>query len=374
MDVAAVLVAVEHPGGRAGVVIDAAGDVWLTDDVERGGVRLDDYLPMCVGLEGARTVLGGRLPAGATAVEAVTDGGDRVPCRVGDGAWVVVLDQPATGWVSPVLRRDRTGAPVAPPLPEGWSRMPVTDSDEPCPACDALAWDVVTPSDRSRGWGGGGEPTRVVVCRVCGHEETVGTLMRFETPADEDPETVQARIRDSEETRKLSQLMLLDAVTFPIYAIAGLPGRVDGSAGSGDDVISVTVGHGARDRAGTQCADVTTARDDDRHASLDTLARQALAQWLESGLGTWTGGSDAAFILKLRANERRRRRAAARADASLREILVDGVPHRFTCVSSGSDWAAVARVDSLIITVAAAQIEPDEIRLRSVPDPATTLI
>jgi hypothetical protein len=307
------------------------------------------------------------------AVEAVTDGGDRLACQVGDGAWVVVLDQPVTG-VNPVVGRDRAGAPVAPPLPGDWPRVPVTDSDERCPACEALAWDVVTPTDRSRGWRDGGEPTPVIVCRVCGHEETIGSVIRVESREDEDPAIVQARIRDSEQTRRLSHQMLLSAVTFPIYAVEGLPGRVGGSGSSGDEVISVTVEHGDRDRAHTPNLSVTTARDDHRQSDDETLARAALAQWLYAGLGDWTGGSDAAFVLKLRANERARKRGASRATASVREIVVDDAPRRFTCVTVASSWAAAARSDPLIITVTATGTEADAIVLRSVADPVTTLI
>jgi hypothetical protein len=73
------------------------------------------------------------------------------------------------------------------------------------------------------------------------------------------------------------------------------------------------------------------------------LARAALAQDLYAGLADWTGGSDAAFVLKLRTNERARTRAAARAPASVRQIVVDGAPRRFMCVKAASSWAAVAR-------------------------------
>jgi hypothetical protein len=103
---------------------------------------LEDHRPAQVGLEGDRIVLGGRLPRGAVSAEAVTDGGDRVACEVGDGAWVVVLDRTIVGLVSPVVFRDGTGVPVAAPLPEEWSRAPVSDSDESCPGCDAGAWDA----------------------------------------------------------------------------------------------------------------------------------------------------------------------------------------------------------------------------------------
>jgi hypothetical protein len=213
----------------------------------------------------------------------------------------------------------------------------------------------------------------VIVCRVCGHEETIGAIMRLAGPEGEDPAVVRARIRESEETQRLSNRMLLSAVTFAIYAVEGLPGHVGGSSSSGDEVRSVTVVHGERDRASGASVHVTTARDGCWHSDDVTLARAALASWLYAGLEDWAGGSDAAFVLTLRANERARKRAAAGAPAMVREIVVDGVPRRFTYVTTASSWAAAARCDSLIITVTATGTEVDSIRLRYVSDPVTTL-
>ena len=54
----------------------------------------------------------------------------------------------------------------------------MADADEPCPACGERGWDELRPLDESRGTqstpGGGWEPTAIVVCRACGHEESVG--------------------------------------------------------------------------------------------------------------------------------------------------------------------------------------------------------
>jgi hypothetical protein len=75
----------------------------------------------------------------------------------------------------------------------------------------------------------------------------------------------------------------------------------------------------------------------------------------------------------LRADERARKLAASRAATAVREIVVDDVPQRFTCVRAASSWAAVVRSDSLIITVTATGTEAEAIRRRAVPDPVTTL-
>jgi hypothetical protein len=326
-----------------------------------------------VGLEGERTVLGGRLPGGAVSAEVVTDSGDRVACEVGDGAWVVVLDREIQGLVSPVVFRNGAGVPVAAPLPEDWARAPVSDSSELCPACEAQAWDVVTPTDSSRG-SDGWKPTPVIVCRVCGHEEPMGTFYGSVSRDDEDPAVVQARIRDSEEARRLSHQMLLTAVTFAIYGAEGERGRIAGSGGGGDRVSSVTLAHGSDDRTRGPNLHIRTALDDDRHLSEAVLAREAVTQWLQDPLAERTSGSDAAFVLALRGNERTRKRAASRAVVGTREIAVDDAPVAFVCVQSGSRWAAVAYIDSLIITVMGAEVDPGAVRLRSVPDPAKTLL
>jgi hypothetical protein len=216
------MVSVEHGAGSGGVVLDADGDVWLTASLARvAGPRVDDNRPDHVGLEGERTLLGGRLPAGAVAVTVLDDRGDRVPARVGDGAWAVVLDQPVRGPRSLAGFRDGDGVPAAAPLPADWGLDRVTDSGEACPACGELAWDVVTPTDESRGSrsaAGGMEPTPVIVCRVCGHEETMGAIFRIPTRDDGDPAEVEVRIRESKAAQLVSNTMTLRAVTFQIYA------------------------------------------------------------------------------------------------------------------------------------------------------------
>jgi hypothetical protein len=379
MEIVDVLVAVEHPTAVGGVVRVADGDVWLTWSVEQvGGPRLDDYRPDHVGLEDERTLLGGRLPAGAVAATVLDDNGDRVPAQVGDGAWAVVLEQPTAGERSPVCFRDRDGAPVAPALPAGWPRTPVTDTEECCPACGALAWDVVVPADASRGSRGahgGSEPTPVIVCRVCGHEVVMGSIMRTSTPDDEDPAEVRERIRHAEEMRRLSHQMLLSAVTFPVYAAEGIPGRVGGSGSRGDDVTSVRVTHGGDGRTARPTLEVETRVTERRPPSSErTLAADALARRLEDERRGWSGGSDAAFVLSLRATARARRELARRATATERIIGVDATPTPFTYVQAGSRWAAVASAGAVTITVTGVDLDPEGVQLRTVEDPVTSLI
>src|SRR5205823_1042714 len=110
-----------------------------------------------------RTAEGGVLPAGATGAEVLDRAGGRRNAVVGGGAWVIVLDESATGALHPVRFFDRHGATVMRPLPAPWPRTPIDDVGEPCPACGATAWDEVRPQDDSYGArsvpGGDWEPT-----------------------------------------------------------------------------------------------------------------------------------------------------------------------------------------------------------------------
>jgi len=140
-----VLVSVPTGDGTAGVLRDELGAVWLSWRVDGlGGPRLDDYRPGHLGLDGDRTVIGGRLPPRAVGAEVVDDTGRRVTAAVGNGAWLAVLDQPILGPIAPAWCWDADGAAVATPLPADWPRTRVSDAEEPCPACGGTVWDQVT--------------------------------------------------------------------------------------------------------------------------------------------------------------------------------------------------------------------------------------
>lgn len=73
--------------------------------------------------------------------------------------------------------------------------------------------------------------------------------------------------------------MMLGAVTFPIYAAEGIPGRVGGSGSRGDQVTSVTVSHGADAQLRHPSLRVETMLTEPRrHSSERTLATGALAR------------------------------------------------------------------------------------------------
>jgi hypothetical protein len=75
--------------------------------------------------------------------------------------------------------RDAAGAFVRRPMPAKYPHQPISDADEPCPVCGA-----VLPTEDSRaGRGTKGTdtflPSPLVVCRVCGHQEQAGGIVRF---------------------------------------------------------------------------------------------------------------------------------------------------------------------------------------------------
>ena len=387
MDIHEVLVSVECGDGRGGVVRADDGCVWLSWSVERlGGPRIDDYRPAYVGLGDDRTLLGGRLAPGAAAAEAVDDRGQRVPAAVGNGAWAVVLDQPIRGPVPAVCCRDAQGRPVAPALPASWTRTLVTDTSEPCPACGAVAWDEVRPDDESRGSrslpDGATEPTTIAVCRACGHEESIGSVIRFERPEDEDPAEVAERIRAWEASHRAEQLEVLRQVEFPIYAVVGRPARLTGHGGSSAGlggpltrVETVTVSLGAARRDKMPELEIETAIvERARHQSESTLAREALQRTLSDSYDDSPPRSDAGFVLGLRGRERERRRLAAFAQVSERLIWIDGTPQPFRYIEAGGRWAAVRRTDALTITITGHAVDVDQLKLAPVEDPPGDLL
>ena len=146
-------VVIELPGGE-GIVRREDGEFELTHDVTlEWGQSLqpwDRYQPIRIGLSDERMLFGGLLTPGAVIVEAA-------------------------------------GAFVHRPMPAEYPHHPVTDAEEPCPVCGAIAYDEYFPTEEWRaGRGTKGTdtfvPSPLVVCRVCGHQEGGGVIIRFEQP------------------------------------------------------------------------------------------------------------------------------------------------------------------------------------------------
>jgi hypothetical protein len=389
-------VLIELPGGE-GVVRRDDGEIVITHDVRDGrGAPLDgwDHRPAKDWLDEGRSLVGGLLPPGAVSAEVADHAGTRVAAAVGGGAYVAILHQPNDGHEPVVCCRDGAGQPVARLLPPDWTRTEVTDAEVPCPACGAVAWDEVLPTDGSRGGrgvrGDDGplEPCRITVCRICGHEEGAGLFISRFGSSDDEPEDEasvaerRARCRAHQRAQKwYSDKLTLRAVAFPIYAAEDWYAQIGGSGSqSGDGVGHLTVEH-------YTCADaersedpprlrVTTSVEDSQFGDSQLRhARSMLEMFHHDSHTPWPDVSDAALKVWLGVRDRERRGAAYAATLSEQLITIDGTPEAFlTLTTPTGRWVAVRRHDGLTITVAAHDLDPTTITLEPIPDPATRLL
>jgi hypothetical protein len=385
-------VLIELAGGE-GVVLRGDGEIVLCGDVrdDRGQPLggCEDFRPTMTWLDGGRSLVGGLLPPGALSAEVIDALGARVLASVGGGVYAAVLGLPADAREPVVCCRDRSGAPVPRPLSADWTRTEVTDAEEPCPACGAIAYDEVLPTDGSRGGRGGHghdgplEPCRIVVCRRCGHEEGAGSaIFRYVLPEDEDEAAKAARIaRHRAEARVQkwhSDTMTLRGVSFPIYAAEGWPARIAGSGSSQDELTELTVGHHTAnidDPFTASKLTVTTSIRDGHRGALHQ-ARRALEQWIHDDHGRPDPEelSDAATTLWFAAIRRERRAAALGATQTEQLITIDGTPEPFLRLSTPIDrWVAVRRHHDLTVTVAGHATDPTTITLEPIPAAARLL-
>lgn len=360
MAVRSVLVAVDHSAGRAGVVSDASDALWLSSSVDEvSGERVDGFQPAAIPVGPGLCAFGGRLPPGAVAAEAVAANGKRVTCAVDNGAWVVAVLGMLTSMVSPpVVFRDKHGAFVLPPLPTAWPRTPVADTDVPCPACDAVAWDEVIPLDGLRATRSGAtiaqvKPAPVLVCRTCGHEEIRDVIIRTDATAplsDAVAQAVRVRLQQRIQERYGAQLR---ALPFPVYGVEGWPEWLSGINSNQHGVRAVTVSHGAWVTESRPYINVDSGLSG-TYPNVDSAVtvREALAEHLRRIVDNFPVLSGAAF--------------APQANASItsRKIPVDGLPLTFSYAEASTAWAAAGTTASgLTITMTADGVNPDAIRL-----------
>jgi hypothetical protein len=304
-----------------------------------------------------------------------------------------------------VCCRDHAGRPIARPRPRDWTRTPVTDADVPCPACGAVAYDEVIPTDGSRGGRGGHgrdgplEPCHITVCRVCGHEEGAGrSITRFGSNDDEPEDEAAAaervaRRRAHQRIQKwYVDKLTLRGVAFPIYSAEnwhiqtgdgfGTLAKPIGAAskGTGHDVSHLTIDH-------------FTSLDADRFTDRPRLkvmtsvgfsqfgdtqlahGRWVLAIWQHDGHTPWPQVSDAALQVWLAAHDRERRAAVHTSTQSERLITIDGSPQPFLTLTPGSGrWVAVRRHEGITITIAGRDLDPTILTLEPIPDPAARLL
>ena len=385
-------VVIELPGGE-GIIRGDDGEIELTHDVtlDRGQPLQpwDRYQPLRLWLSDERTLFGGLLPPGAVSVEAVEATGVRRPAAVGGGAYAVIFEdgehgEPALGY------RDGAGGFVHPPMPADYPHQPVGDAEEPCPVCGAVQYDEYFPTEQWRaGSGRKGtatfKPSPLIVCRLCGHQEQAGGIIRFRRPdPDEDETAREARLARARAQQVLQRWyadqVTLTAVTFPIYAAEGWPARISASGAQGEELTHLTIAHAATlpDSIVVQRPpiQVTTSIDPHRPGEL-AAARQAFASLIEtdSHRPPTDGLSDAAATLWSRAARRRRLAGSHQAPVSETEITIDGTPERWLLVGTqNAHWVASRRHHDVSITIAAREVDPLTLLIEAIADRHTRLL
>jgi hypothetical protein len=399
-------VLIQLPGG-VGVVRRDDGEIVITQDVGDGrGQPLfgrDDYRPVRMGLDAVRSIVAGLLPAGAVSVEVIDDRGVQVAAEVGGGVYAAILEQPDDHHQPAVCCRDGSGAPVPRPLPADWTRTEVTDAEEPCPACGAVAYDEVLPTDGSRGGRGGHghdgphQPNPITVCHVCGHEEGAGRSISRLRSIDDEPEDEKtaadraARGRADQRIQKwYVDKLTLRGVAFPIYSAEnwnlqigdgfGTLAKLGGPAKStGAEVSHLTIDHFTSDADRfTERARLKVMTSVDRAQFGDTPldnARWVLAIWQHDSPMSWPQVSDAALKVWLAARDREQRAAVHTSTQTETLITIDGTREPFLTLTPPSGrWVAVRRHDDLTITIAGRDLDPTTLTLEPIPDPAARLL
>ncbi len=187
----------------AGVVRRDDGEIVVTRDVsdDRGQPLRgsDRYQPVKTLLHDESWLVGGLLPPGAVTAEVLDDWGARIAAVIGGRAYAAILEPSSDPGEPVVCCRDASGMPVRRPLPDNYPCAPVDDAEEPCPACGAVDYEECVPTENWRGGRAGPDgttfsPSPIVVCRVCGHEEREGSIMRFSSQEDEDQAARSERI------------------------------------------------------------------------------------------------------------------------------------------------------------------------------------
>jgi hypothetical protein len=386
-------VLIKLPGGE-GIVRRDDGEIVLTHDVTLDwGQPLqpyDTYQPIRIGLSDERMLFGGLLPPGAVSVEAVEATGVRTAAAVGGGTYAVIFEdrehsEPALGY------RDAAGAFVHRPMPAEYQHRQVTDAEEPCPVCGAVQYEEFFPTEDWRGGRGlkGSDsfvPSPLIVCRLCGHQEQAGGIMRLAQPDDagEDAaarEPRMARIRAEQAVQRwYATKMTLMGVTFPIYAAEGWPARINGQGSHGDDLTHLTIAHAETlpDSMFVQRPriEITTSIDPYQRGEL-AVARDAFASRIEAEANRQPtdGLSDAALTLWFRAARCHRAASSHQAPVSETEITIDGAREPFLTVGTpNAHWVAVRRHHDVTITIAAREIDPTSLIIEPIADPNARLL
>jgi hypothetical protein len=377
----------ELPGG-AGLVQDDEGFVRVTGDVSRDwGVYLqaeDPYAPGCSSFGEQRSVVGGRLPAGAVSADVIDGRGTRIKAVVAGDLYLAALNEPEDGGHEPIVCcRDPAGNPVRRPLAGDYPSVRVADATVRCPACDALDYEEYTPTEEWRGGSvvnGETVPGPIVCCRVCGWELPELTFYAFpDKTTGDSPDEEQARaarVAQIHANRVERDRGSVQELGFPFYAVVGRQARYHGS-GSNGVPESATVAHygdesATTDRKARPQVTVGTVRADPQSGNDPNLLLRELSIWIaatdrESGLPK---GSRAEITLARFASERECRAQALAAARSEISITIDAVPCRFQALTTSDGfWVASGYHGEFTITICAHDASSSEVALETLTDP-----
>lgn len=377
-------------------VVRAEHGLLVTDNVVDGGGsylrEADRYHPVKSGVDQGCSVVGGLLPPGAVSAEAVDDRGIRVEAEVGAGAYAALIEQPIDGYEPIVCCRDAAGRPVQRPRAADYPSERVSDTREPCPACRESDWDEYQPFEDWRGGGSsnGGPYSKspIVACRACGHEQPEGTFMstRTEPAASESKEQRAARVaRIRAELRKqhwLNDRLILRAADFPIYQADGWSVKLGGSGSHSDILTEITVHHYERADAHPLDGDkpvitVVTRHEPELRFSETRVARQALENFVRrtAHYEDWPEGSHAAITLFLEARRRATAGLILAAEHSEQTMVIEGADAETSRLTvPGGPWTVAFRHADLTIAVSGRDVDPVDLRLDPIADPAATLL
>ena len=342
------LIALPHRHGVAEVWLGRHGAV-LTGEGPRGpGTQLQGHRPAVHGLPEEVTLSGGLLPPGAVRAVVLDRAGRDNEATCGNGAWLVLLDQPTIGEAPVVRFLDGADELVPVPPPAGVRLEPVDDAVDPCPACRALEWRKVVAAPESwYGADGAGRPT-AARCRRCGHEEDLGVLYAAEVtpswPVEEDIDDTGAEIAAREAEARSARTADARSTPFRVYGLAARSPVSAGLTGSGGTTTSVTLRYETSDGF----VDVRTDTDEWLE-SPPWLARGSL-----EGMADWEDCpdlSETAVLLWLNARTRETVAEAHRAPVREVAIAIDGEPGAFAAASVRGRFAAAARLPDATVVV-----------------------
>lgn len=383
------LISLEHRDGRAAVCRDPDRSLWLAwnlddfsdtdgwDDEPPGedeewdprwefGDELSGYEIAGLGTAVDDVVaIGGRLPPGAERVEVLDEWGGHIPATAGSGVWLAATCAPA-GDQQTVRFFTANGMPVERPLPPEVDVTALSDVGEPCPACEASDWQLLSVPDEpvvdaaphtSEEWPPGRRAAR---CAHCGYLHSLPFTGPMQHLSFLTPES------DTEELERKHRELLRDAWreaveglgTAPVGLVRNWPGArtIAGWGGRPRSTTAITVDHGEPHRAEGPWISVTT--------SIEVLADDDLITpegWVEEHFVTalsdrWRDFSELRDDRTELRERLRRSRVEAYARALPRQqvgIPVDGIHVDFLVLGDDTAWAGYATLDAVALTVVA---------------------